>query len=415
MCIESKTNYEVRRLRIGPLQSLPGRWFEIESKNPITLFHHQEQIVSFFAGATNEELTVIGYPPLHMHHLHAVRSSARNRVFHWFQTHGDYAKKLPKDDFGLGAVSAQQGYERKLPHGYCVSMEPSSFLTLSAIINDVRSAPIHPIVFWVEYAWTLTSSYSQCKAASYLNFYPPPPYSNGYSRFAVSNRDAISWWSGTMPHTGRMLSTWTHTHRLRFRASILLAINIPQWWPWKSFGIGSVIPGTSTRGLKNFTFTYHNVVHNYADSIICEDYPNISAMYSNGRFYDRTIAIRCHSWSFVAGDPWSVIAFFSPRWELHTEYVAMHMEFHMFADLDTPVSQDAILVAEQYHMRLNRTLTGTDRTMRYILGLGTWSSTTALQASTESSASSFKVSLLCTALGFIYAVRHRCSIRQQLL
>eukprot|EP00966_Prymnesium_polylepis_P331175 7386744-Prymnesium_polylepis.1 len=75
----------VRTMLIGPFSSHVQQWTSIVA--PVTQLKRGDRIVSFSGDAVDaaDALTPVGYPPLHMHHIHVQREEP-----HFWETHGDY-------------------------------------------------------------------------------------------------------------------------------------------------------------------------------------------------------------------------------------------------------------------------------------------------------------------------------------
>ena len=189
------------------------------------LLNDGDRVVSFVGAPVTEAGTRIGFPPLHVHHVHVrkpERSGAmqppvgRERASHWFETHGDYSRG---DDFGVGARSAA-GYATRLPEGHCYVVTSAEQIDLNAEVNDVRvdASGASELSYYLEAAFTLAPD-ADCKPVS--KFWLRRPRSRElptdvWERYAAPSTDSVTWWSGKMPSSGRLLHAWLHTHRSRF-------------------------------------------------------------------------------------------------------------------------------------------------------------------------------------------------------
>ena len=64
----------VRAVRLGPFFSLPGQWRSLSTYTLRGLLGDGDRVVGFVGTPTAEDgITPIGYPPLHVHHLHVDR------------------------------------------------------------------------------------------------------------------------------------------------------------------------------------------------------------------------------------------------------------------------------------------------------------------------------------------------------
>ena len=93
----------VRSMLVGPFRTHAQQWTSV--RVPFALLERGDRIVSSSGDAVDaaDARTPLGYPPLHMHHIHVQREEP-----HFFETHGDYD------------MHAEQGYGSTLPHGSCV-------------------------------------------------------------------------------------------------------------------------------------------------------------------------------------------------------------------------------------------------------------------------------------------------------
>lgn len=215
----------LRSVRLGPFFSVPGQWRSLMTHSLRGLLNDGDRVVSFVGAPVTEAGTRIGFPPLHVHHVHVrkpERSGAmqppvgRERASHWFETHGDYSRG---DDFGVGARSAA-GYATRLPEGHCYVVTSAEQIDLNAEVNDVRvdASGASELSYYLEAAFTLAPD-ADCKPVS--KFWLRRPRSRElptdvWERYAAPSTDSVTWWSGKMPSSGRLLHAWLHTHRSRF-------------------------------------------------------------------------------------------------------------------------------------------------------------------------------------------------------
>ena len=138
-CVLSGAGTRLRAARLGPFFSLPGQWRSLMTYTLRGLLNDGDRVVGFIGTPTTEDGTRIGYPPLHVHHLHVRKAEAghqqaglpavdRQHASHWFETHGDYTGG---DDFGVGA-SSTSGYVTRLPAGHCYLVNSADELDLNA-------------------------------------------------------------------------------------------------------------------------------------------------------------------------------------------------------------------------------------------------------------------------------------------
>jgi hypothetical protein len=129
-------------MRIGPFHSKPGDWHtgfsgeDAPGRIDFGLFEPGDRITAFVGHAVTDDGTPIGFPPLHIHHIHMRKGSAfasREHADHWFESHGDYSRG---SDVGIGARSAI-GYVTRVPAGYCVVTDEFAHdVDVNAQVND---------------------------------------------------------------------------------------------------------------------------------------------------------------------------------------------------------------------------------------------------------------------------------------
>ena len=369
----------VRAVRLGPFFSLPGQWRSLSTYTLRGLLGDGDRVIGFVGAPTAEDgITPIGYPPLHVHHLHVRKAEevrqglglppvGRAHGSHWFETHGDYSRG---DDFGVGAASAA-GYATRLPAGHCYVVNSADALDINAEINDVRvlAAGASALAFYLTVAFELAED-AGCRPLS--KFWLRRPASRElpadvWARYAAPPTPAVTWWSGVMPTSGRLLDAWRHTHRARDGGLLLLAAG-PE--VFRGCGALGVTAGAGDMAaVHNLTYLRHELSRRAR--VVCED--DISQLSSllvrghasegiaDGR-YDRRGGLRCAEWSFAKGAPWTVVAFAQPRYdaragaaaaavaaaapaaaaaysEQHSEpspLLPQHTELWMFVDLAPP-------------------------------------------------------------------------------
>lgn len=370
----NSSSSRLRAVRVGPFHSKPGLWQRGYVWNVHTLMLGALRIkasVGHAILAANGER--IGYPPLHMHHVHPTLVHA-NHTNNWHAlagpTHGDFTEG---DDYGVGALSAR-AYERHLPAGYCVMQtfpggSPTT-LDVGYLINDVRvvnaskSRAGDELAWWFEMAWLLDDNdASPCKPASLLWFESPrlgldrlDPYKRYYVRGA---EPSIVWYSGTMRMSGRLVteggsprSYYSHAHRARYLDAILLAGSQEQLNITCSrlgvrradFQYATMEDVARTQGL--LLSTGRRVCSRAATAVTsAEIAANADLAIAGGR-YDRSGALSCAPWAFRAGDPWTIAAFngHAPGYDGGPRSFPQHTNFFLVVELD---EEDAQLAMRQ--------------------------------------------------------------------
>ena len=99
---------ELLGVLIGPFRSSAGQFTSLNL--PFDLVRPGSRIIAFTADAVDVSGTPVGYPPLHMHHVHLAKGEVGSDSYynHWWEVHGDY---------GVGPYGHQP--EQHLPEGYC--------------------------------------------------------------------------------------------------------------------------------------------------------------------------------------------------------------------------------------------------------------------------------------------------------
>jgi len=215
----------------------------------------------------------VGYPPLYVHHIHVGRLTNFYDE-HWFTTHGDFSVG---NDFGIGALSTK-GYTTYLPDGYCFAVDCPLPFAVQAILQDMRSVPSAPdLSVYIEVNFGLALPQAVIEPATLIwNEAPHGPF--GYSRFAVLNEPAMSWWTMRWPTSGVLLpSARLHSHYARHHRLFLLD-EAPQNLAFLAPHVKSIvrlhdsIPPTSdheTMLLVNLSRTEQTL--SQLPSIICKD------------------------------------------------------------------------------------------------------------------------------------------------
>ncbi len=381
-----------RAVRFGPFTSEPGKWVSVTSKPLLGLLENGQRIKGFFGAATTADGTRIGFPPLHMHHIHVAkgdlaRGTSRHHADHWFETHGDYSVGA---DFGVGAQSTL-AYIRHLPEGYCYLVNSAEDVDVNAEVNDVRltdkevqvlraseagsaartldgegdasgsptpSASLArapdgkggggELQYYVTLAWQLASEGSEQRLKPMQKFWFRHPQSLAtpddiWARYDAPNRPSVTWWSGTMPSDGRMLQSWMHSHRNR-ESGLLLIASSPDEMGFNCGELGIEPPGDSKQDVALVKDLAHTMLElKRRGKVVCESDTALETLQPiSGHLaeniaddsYDRHGGLKCGEWNFKKGDPWFIAAFNSPKTHPEKQHVPQHTELWMYVDLD---------------------------------------------------------------------------------
>lgn len=133
--------------RFGPFNSIGGLWNRIRFA-PFDPFDPSStadlgssglvSLTSYFMGATSLDHSVIGYPPLHIHHFHLEQQKCLVGLCGAVITHGD--DQCTTADGGVACLV------RKMPDGFATKIK-RPFL-VSSEINDVRESTSLSLPFW---------------------------------------------------------------------------------------------------------------------------------------------------------------------------------------------------------------------------------------------------------------------------
>ena len=364
----------VRGVKFGPFSSTPGSWHKILS-TPISplLLEAGDRIKGYVGHAVDASGYEIGFPPLHMHHIHVHKRTRRQVAFHnfdehtnihFFETHGDFLSKNPKNP---------SAYYKWVPEGYCNVVEDDPDLNIVTYfqIDDQRAhfKRLQPITFYVEVAFLLTQM--PCKLASSIWLHnaqnpllnrPTPFYVKDHSApsiqdfYDVLNVPSVSWWSSKMPISGKLLpGTWSHVHRLRDAGAMLFAAPISDL-PLCSNPIVDVRLGEyamlSLNGMDTLRSQLVSSTH-----LVCSDSPSMRAVkvsdlelgIRNGSKFDRNGDVKCKDWNFRRGDPWTVVSLHAPMWDESSTHTPMHTVFFMWIEPVNDSSTDWVVFGETFN------------------------------------------------------------------
>ena len=282
-----------RAVRLGPFGSMPGQWRSLSTQPLQNLLVDGDRVSGFIGSAATEDGALIGFPPLHAHHIHVRKGdlhggynalsaasgasglgfvTSREHASHWFEVHGDYPVGT---DFGVGAKSAR-GYSTLLPAGHCYLVSSADDIDINAEINDVRiasadSSEVLQLDYYLLLAFTLSGDDS-CRSVSKFWFRHPKSVvltNDVWARYDVPRTPAVTWWSGVFPAEGRMLHAWLHTHRMRGAGFLLLASS-PEQIPFQCDELGiDRADGTDTLAVRNITHTRLELSRRAR--VVCED------------------------------------------------------------------------------------------------------------------------------------------------
>jgi hypothetical protein len=361
-------------IRVGPLTSTPGQWHFLATDalrkllRPLT-----DRIVRFTGRAVSGDGKAIGFPPLHMHHLHVQlmwdggrHASGRQPNIHWFETHGDFSSG---DSWGMGAPSTES-YSRLIPEGYCMTVQEMTerIPMVWSVTNDVRpkgaSVTQPPLVYFIEVAFDLAPQSPPCKPVTIYWWNNPEGVfgiRNGrqdpYRRYDVLPSPSVAWWSGKLPpRSGRLLpgAVWLHTHRARYSGLLLFdrhadavwrgAGGCREWFVDHREALEDPLRLRSGVALSSVFETLQKV-----PGVICSHLARApTAVDINGTLYDRAgPPLQCRpSWHHGRGAPFSMFAFHDARWDAHVPHFPMHFNIFAYVASDPADPSDSSAPAE---------------------------------------------------------------------
>lgn len=350
-------NAPTRGVLIGPFHAAPGAWTSISleptsgSRTAPWLLAEGDCVVDFQGAGVHADGVPIGYPPLHVHHLHVERGSTT----HFFETHGDYDRS--PNATGIGE------YGTALPAGFCMRVGKRPIYLIEAVLNDVRytapglamstdSSHLHAphnrshssmvLEWYLRVLFTIAPSEAVSAigvartvqpACKLILFHPITTYAldDSLQRYDAGTTPRVLFWSYRMRRGGRLLlPVWLHSHRARDGGVVLIAGH---------HTIASLTNGTFTAA-HTIDALRDLVVARAGNRVVCRPDPSVPSVVhlseaadgSLGGQYDRPGALICSSHEWRAGDRLTVFAFSEPRWAIHNVHFPQHtMIFAFFA------------------------------------------------------------------------------------
>ena len=381
-----------RSFLVGPFQSRVQQWHSIVASVP--LLQRGDRIVHYTGDTVSarDASTPIGYPPLHMHHIHVHHLEDSD---HWFETHGDYARAGDAHfDYSLASP----------PPGCCVVMDHSEPLLVSAQLNDVRfstnwggtamaggsnlaptvanemraqeslgmmppcTATSTPGVYRTPGGHSCSPSYSWYFRIAFEIEQPTPPMPTATSsaaaatpcrpvhklvlgfpldahaqndplrRFDAGNRETVFVWSHKLPYGGSVVTpSHSHIHRARHGGHLLIR------------GQHSLegLTGTSIDALRSSLLPQTDRIaalrslvleRARADgTLLCHDDESQPTFVhlpehgdGHGGHHDRQGSFVCEPFAFEAGELVTVVLFSKPVWALELELFPQHAQIFLY-------------------------------------------------------------------------------------
>ena len=364
-----RNDTRTRSFLVGPFRSRVQQWHQIGVSVP--LLQRGDRIVRYTGDAVSarDASTPIGYPPLHMHHIHVHHPGAgddppswRQDVDHWWETHGDYAR-AGDDHFDYSLASP--------PPGCCVVMDHNEPLFVDAQLNDVRFSTgtamagdggASPnlsafVALQPSYSWflrigfeieppptTATSSTSAATAPCtpvhkiVLGFpFDEHAQHDPLARFDAGNRETVFVWTHTLPHGGTIVTpSHSHIHRARHGGHLLV----------RGSHTLEGLTGNSIDALRaslpqaNRIAALRSLVIDRArarGTLLCHDDENAPTFVyrpeggdGTGGHFDRQGNFVCKPFAFGAGELVTVLLLSRPVWAWQLELFPQHAQIFLY-------------------------------------------------------------------------------------
>eukprot|EP00930_Biecheleria_cincta_P020400 TRINITY_DN15358_c0_g1_i2.p1 TRINITY_DN15358_c0_g1~~TRINITY_DN15358_c0_g1_i2.p1 ORF type:complete len:666 (+),score=35.24 TRINITY_DN15358_c0_g1_i2:83-2080(+) len=307
-----------------------------------------------FIGAVDENGTVLGHPPIHIHHIHvtpqpgvrykedmqACVSGSNHSACAWpnlvIEQHGDY--QCMDGEGGTDCI-----FERTADGHAKVITSP---LDLEGESNDVRAPHSAPLRWWklAVIRWHPLSP--DLKPLGQHFFVGPGRIDPKDQRTDVlvfpvlTGTPSMYWYTGMMPKTGVMTRNKLHSHNTMFRHSFWfnaqpreLGLDDSRFHvgnlAWKPLTLDQI--GMNTTAIEAYILSRLKTAAAIYDSscpygvkscgrsrprIVCESWVqnvDVRDPVTGKHFtYDRRAPACCSSWAFQEGEPYTVVAFMAP-------------------------------------------------------------------------------------------------------
>lgn len=409
-----------RELLVGPFHSRVQTWHTLKINHP-GLLRTGDRILQFAAHAVyaDDAETAVGYPPLHMHHIHVYYKMS----IHGFETHGDYldANRSGGPDYSLSSP----------PAGTCFALDADLPVKVFAQFNDIRfssgtgmaseaaglsseyrraslkalraRAPGYAwyfrIAFKLEGSATDASgqpvitatAMSAAPAAPAVPASPCTPVhklivqfpldehseSDYLQRYDVGHRETLFTWPVTLMRSGQVVPpAWFHSHRARHAGYILVRGN--HTLGSLLFGANasardyesllSSLPRDGTPRSAALRTKVLEAAQRSRETLLCHDDDSSSPSHvtieergdGQGGTFDRQGHTTCRPFAFRAGETVTAFSFSRPVWAADLKIFPQHtMLFFYFIPAESPPYGEAVGIAvpEQYTViDLNRAL-----------------------------------------------------------
>lgn len=378
--------------KIGPLVSVGNYdywqigWQDVWELSK-TLLEHPDGIMftESFTGAVDDNGKVLGFPPIHIHHIHVTPQpgvkykqsfadcfQARNySECAWgvnlaIEQHGDY--QCLEGDGGTDCLLEKTG------DGYAKVLKTP--VDIEGEDNDVRAPNSTPMRWWHQAVIRWFPKRAFLQPLSQHFFVGPGRHDPADQRTDVwvfpvkTDVPQLYWYTGLMKIDGRMVRNKLHSHNTMFRNAFWfnarpedLGLDDPKfqvgWDAWKPLSLDGVglSAGAVTRlllsKLEESSARYDiecpggfGSCKRSRPHIVCESWVQnvkVGDPISGKRFsYDRRAPACCRPWNFSKGDAYTVVAFIAPLrsplgpWSPNKIPSVANMHVHWLMTFSTP-------------------------------------------------------------------------------
>ena len=209
--------------RVGPFQGTGGfDWHDVLQADAFDLKATLQQaplyLTGAFSGMRGEDLAVIGYPPVHLHHSHIQIQAEEG----WVNMHG--GDHIAHEDIWTlqhvllnhqdVACPPELGGEKchlvSLPADHAIRVDRP--LYIDTLCNDVRPDGSPPLTFYYDSAIRYTMASPRHHVHMWKTESKPAPYEHPFGTFYVPDAESAVWAVSKAPYSGRMLNLWIHAH-----------------------------------------------------------------------------------------------------------------------------------------------------------------------------------------------------------
>jgi hypothetical protein len=306
--------------RVGPFRSTGGYdWWQLSYRH-IELLRPDMGINAHVLTAVDANGDMLGYPPVHMHHVHLISSTLDTYdlpVVLWenermVEHHGDWVfLDGTLDSYGPDYGSSVKWF--------------TAFPTVNVELNDVRPPRSPPMLWYFQLSVRVAANDAAGRALSVMKTHQPGPLcfnQLGCSVLTVQIDPAVDTWlfyDGRMPHAGQLVDAVFHAHQSAHHATMLVTGSVdflrhtPTLVPPGHDAREAIL--TVTSGVANNVLLREAIVSRIVDPassryVICETEGQQTQI--DGHVYDRSRVPHCVDWRFDEAEHFTVVSFFGP-------------------------------------------------------------------------------------------------------